>query len=201
MTTFNGLNGTIMLNTGDEGLLVGYVPGSEYDAKRRLRVTVDVRIERLERHETYQTTTHEQVTRPLDLSITTNVWRPDDRDILAGGATARPLRQVAMVGAPARFWDADNLTTLARLADRWHLNSMRAACQHQQVVWEDSQAGRRPSLTETAPCPHTGYRYGSSWLVEPLPRGALAMLRHLLRGPIENRNVYVHPDLTRLTTF
>lgn len=52
---------------------------------------------------------------------------------------------------------------------RWHLNGMNAGCAHQKVRWEDSDYGRRPSLTKTLPCPITGYRYGTAWLSEPLP--------------------------------
>jgi hypothetical protein len=88
----NGLNGTIMLNTGPDGLTVGKVPGAAYGYKRSLKVTVDVRIERLERHATYQTTGHEQVTGPLSLTVTTNVWQPGGGDIVAGPRSPRPCR-------------------------------------------------------------------------------------------------------------
>ncbi len=64
--------------------------------------------------------------------------------------------------------DVAELRELAALAERWHLNEMRGACAHQAVVYDVS---RRlvPSLTLTLPCEASGYRYGSAWLVEPLP--------------------------------
>lgn len=195
-STFNGMNGTIMLNTGNDELTAGTVPGASYGYKQNLRVTVAVRIEREERRESYETIEHEQVAGPLGIAVTTSVWQPDGRDIVSGGATRDPLREVAVEGTPGRFWDAGSLTELADLGDRWHLNAMRAGCAHQDVVWEDSSYGRRPSLGLTPPCPETGYRYGTAWLVELLPASVVADVLRLLSGPIGNRNVYVHSDLT-----
>lgn len=195
MPDFNGHNGTIMLNTNTmEGLPVGSAPGEPYGYSHKVGVRVHVRVERLERRETYEGTQHETLVRPLDLSVTTSVTSPRGTDMVAGGNTRDPLREVT---EPSRFWTLGTLAALATLGDRWHLNGMRAGCAHQDVVWEDTGLGRRPSLDRTAPCPHTGYRYGSAWLVEPLPARVLGDLMGLLHGPIENRNVYVHPDLNR----
>lgn len=195
MADFNGLNGTIMLNGNIE---VGTVPGDRhgYAARTRLPVTIDVRIERLERRETYQTTQHEGLTRPLGLSVMSNVWQPGRGDIVTGGATREPLRDVAEHGTPGRFWDPDKLTLMARLGDQWHANDMTAACAHQEVVYEEKPY-HRPSLDLTPPCPVTGYRYGTDWLITPLSTPVVDTLLDLLAGPIDNRNVYIHPDLTR----
>lgn len=198
MAEFNGVNGTIMLNTGREGLPVGTIGGEAYGYApgARLGVRLHVRIERLERRETYETVGHKHVTEPLAMSVTTDVWRPDGRDIVAGGATREPLREVAASGTPSRFWTGgERLDRMAALGDGWHGSDMRAACRHQTVVYEE-EPYHRPSLDLTPPCPITGYRYGTKWLVEPLPRVMLNnLLGDLLAGPIENRNVYVHPDL------
>jgi len=46
--------------------------------------------------------------------------------------------------------------------DRWHLNHMRAGCEHQRAAkWG------RERLSE--PCPVCGYRWGHAWLKEELP--------------------------------
>ena len=199
--TFNGMNGTIMLNTGRDELTVGAVPGAAYGYERDLRVSVDVRVEREERQESYETIEHEHVAAPLSIAVTTSVWRPDGSDIVSGGATRDPLREVAAKGIPGRFWDAGSLTELADLGDRWHLNWMQAGCAHQDVVWETGPYGnRQPSLTLTRPCPETGYRYGSAWLTEVLPERVVADVLRLLAGPIGNRNVYVHDDLSPAVT-
>lgn len=195
MPEFNGLNGTIMLNTNTmEGLPVGSAPGEPYGFSRKVGVRVDIRIERLERRESYQTTEHQQIVRPYGLSVTTQVWSPGGADMVAGGATRDPLREVT---EPSRFWTRGTLAALATLGDRWHGNDFQAACAHQDVVYEDGPLGRRPSLDLTLPCTSTGYRYGSAWLVEPLPEQVIGDLMGLLHGPIENRNVFVHPDLNR----
>jgi hypothetical protein len=48
--------------------------------------------------------------------------------------------------------------------ERWHLNDMRAGCEHQRALgW--SRYEDHPS----EPCPVCGYEYGSAWLYEPLP--------------------------------
>lgn len=173
-SNFTGMNGTTVREGAD--ITIGKIPGAAYGYKRDLRVTVSVRVERLERRETYETTAHETVREPLALSLTSNVWRPDGADIVAGGATVEPIREVAAHGTPAAGLTADDLAALATLGQRWHGNDFKAACEHQTVAWEDSAHGRRPSLTDTAPCPVTGYRYGTAWLVEPLPHDVLAQV-------------------------
>ena len=190
--TYNGMNGTIMLNVPDGKMMVGRVDGEPYGYKRLLRVTVELRIERLERQDTYETVEHETVTAPLDFAITTHIWRPDLRDIVYCGATARPLREIVDYAAG---WDARMVAALADL-ERWHLNDLKAGCAHQGVVYEDSPYGRRPSLSLTPPCPVTGYRYGTKWLIEPLPERFVPDLLELLARPIADRRVYVNPELT-----
>jgi len=190
-TNFNGMNGTIVRKVED--LPVGRVPGEPYGYVSDLLVTIDVRVERLERRETYETTTHERVTGPLDFALTTSVWQPSRRDIVAGGATAAPLDEAIAHGRLDFGLDEAAVRGLALDHECWHLNGMSAACAHQEVVWEDSDYGRRPSLTLTQPCPVTGYRYGSAWLVRVLPEGFLAELDGLLSGAHDQSGIYRLP--------
>ena len=83
---------------------------------------------------------------------------------------------VASLASPSARARAERIVALA---ERWHLNDLRAGCAHQTVVHEDGPYGRRPSLELTAPCPVTGYRYGSAWLLEPVPADELEELRAL----------------------
>lgn len=70
------------------------------------------------------------------------------------------------------------LLRMGQIAERWHLNGMRAGCAHQKVAYETDRYGRRiPSLRLTLPCPVTGYKYGTAWLVEPLPREVVEEIR------------------------
>src|SRR5215469_14742086 len=121
-----GLNGEIVYKR--ERVRVGQVDGEAYGYKRPLWVTVDVTMEQLNRQPEYETTEHEHVSGPLDFSITTDVWRPDGRDIVSGGATVEPLRELVTY---ADGFDAEKAAALAAL-ERWHLNAMRAGCAHQE---------------------------------------------------------------------
>ena len=170
-----GLNGEVAFKA--ENVRVGMVDGESYGYPgRRLRVTVDVHMEWLTRQDVYETTGHEQVTRPLDFAVTTAVWRPDGRDMTAGGATVEPLTELV---AYEPGWDAAKVARLVELA-AWHLNGMTAGCDHQTPVMETDRWGREvPSLDLTPACPVTGYRYGSAWLVRVLPDGFLDEIRGL----------------------
>ena len=61
----------------------------------------------------------------------------------------------------------DRLITLWHL---WHLNDMRAGCEHQRAAGWDST---KLSL----PCPQCGYQYGHAWLFEAVPDDVVAELR------------------------
>lgn len=68
---------------------------------------------------------------------------------------------------------------------RWHLNDMRAGCEHQRAEdWGSETLLLKKSITNlamwvtpqehpkgvlTKPCPICGYKYGTAWLHEPLP--------------------------------
>jgi hypothetical protein len=84
------------------------------------------------------------------------------------------------VDSPAPGWTPEQIAELAAIGKRWHLNGLKAGCAHQRVEYEtDPYGGRRPSLTETKPCPHTDYRYGSAWLVELLPQDVIDRIRQI----------------------
>ena len=53
---------------------------------------------------------------------------------------------------------------------RWHLNDMRAGCEHQRAVDEH---------TIGAKCSECGYRYGSVWLHEDVPADVIEYLASL----------------------
>lgn len=192
---FNGMNGDIMLNTVPEGIPAGRMSGEGWGYKKDLPVLVEIRMERLLRRETYETIEHEQVVAPLDFSIVTAAWSPGMKDWVVGGAGVDRLRELTSVNTS--YFTQEQIDGLIAL-DEWHLNGLTAGCAHQEVVWEDSEYGRRPSLSETPACPITGYRYGHSWLVRPLPKGFVSNLLALLDDAIDDRRVYVNPSLSTL---
>jgi hypothetical protein len=131
------------------------------------------------------------------LSICASVWQRNRRDMVAGGQMEDSLLSYIDELAPgvtrARI---EYLLTIWR---RWHLNDMRAGCEHQRAEkWDERRIdaskprnsygkhfeGQRSDtwnmLAWVRPdehpdgllgksCPTCGYRYGTAWLVETLP--------------------------------
>jgi hypothetical protein len=169
-----GLNGELVFNAKD--VPVGRTGGEQYGYKRSLAVTVEVQMEILDRRDAYETVDHTMVTKPLDFAITTAVWQPGWNDMVAGGATVEPLRELVTY---LNGFDAESVAALADLAE-WHLNSMTAGCAHQgPPVMKDGTYGPEVDFDQTPPCPVTGYKYGSAWLLRPLPDGFHKRVREL----------------------
>ena len=104
----------------------------------------------------------------------------------------------------AEFPDDDKLRRIVAVWQRWHLNGLRAGCEHQRAEgWEKRpidptkptsfygicfEGQRSPSWNMLTwvrreehpqgllmePCPVCGYRYGSAWLHEELPKDVIA---------------------------
>jgi len=68
------------------------------------------------------------------------------------------------LGLVKQFWETWS---------RWHLNDMRAECEHQRKRGETWQS--HPS----AVCPDCGYKLGHAWLKETVPTEVLTFLRNL----------------------
>lgn len=193
---FNGMNGDILVNTQRGEVALGRVSGKPYGYDRRLLVTFELRVERLKRQEVYETIEHEQVHEPLDFAITTSVWRPDQQDIVECGRILREQGPGLEFVEFSHGFTERKAAALAAL-EKWHMNSFQAACAHQTVVYEEKPY-HRPSLELTPACPITGYKYGHSWLVKPLPDDFVGNLLSLLHYAIEDYQVYVHPSLKAL---
>ena len=77
----------------------------------------------------------------------------------------------------AQGWTAWEIQKLWALWDRWHLNDMRAGCEHQRALgW--TKYDDHPS----EPCPTCGYKYGTAWLTEEVPQDVLEWLAELPRA-------------------
>lgn len=113
-----------------------------------------------------QTTTHETVCEPETLSLTSAVFKGKkniSRNHITSGAT---LEDLGRITRPAPGYSLDDVRELHRIGTRWHLNTMRAACAHMEVP--EGKTSAEP-LNPKIVCPETGYRWGTAWLVEPLP--------------------------------
>lgn len=70
---------------------------------------------------------------------------------------------------PVEPFTRAQLDRLTEVWERWHLNDMRAGCEHQRELgWKATRTGD-PDDKVGKPCPTCGYRYGSAWLFEPVP--------------------------------
>lgn len=106
-------------------------------------------------------------------------------------------------------WDAEKVDAFLGVWRRWHLNDMRAGCEHQRAEgWnqrpidpskplnaygrhfdgqkQDSwnmlawvRADEHPEGLLCRPCPICGYKYGSAWLKEELPVEVVTYLEGL----------------------
>lgn len=90
------------------------------------------------------------------------------------------------------------LPRLADLWDRWHLNDMRAGCEHQEHIFRLNPAARPTwkndykgstgitlSPESGSTCYECGYKYGSAWNVEPVPESVLIEIHTMLSDPHE----------------
>lgn len=85
--------------------------------------------------------------------------------------------QIALdASRPAEGWDFLSVCKLAETWARWHLNDMRAGCEHQRAEgW--THVGGKDVIGK--PCPSCGYKYGTAWLFEEVPADVLEYLRGL----------------------
>jgi len=65
-------------------------------------------------------------------------------------------------------WDKESFLKLLSIWNAWHLNDLRAGCEHQ-----------RAEGVLLKPCPVCGYKYGSAWLYEPVPHVVITWLEFL----------------------
>ena len=122
-------------------------------------VTVDVKLVRMTG--AFTTTDHDTIEHPLYLSIVGDVRGPG-RSTVTTGQCVDEVQRVTRFD-PA--WDTERAASLVEVWHRWHLNDMRPGCAHQTPIGDTP--GER--LDRTPACEQTGYRWGSAWLVEPLP--------------------------------
>jgi hypothetical protein len=144
------------------------------------------------------------------LSISATAKRPGASDIDQGGQMYDSLLSQDFL--PAYGWNADRVRELVAVWQRWHLNDMRAGCEHQRTTKWDSlpidpskplntygkhfegqrsdswnmltwvRPDEHPEGLLTKPCPVCGYKYGSAWQSEPLPPDIITYVENLPNG-------------------
>ena len=74
---------------------------------------------------------------------------------------------------PALGFSIMKINRLLKIWDAWHLNDMRAGCEHQREL------GWTPKDNLNDECPVCGYKYGYEWKREEVPNDVIAWLKLL----------------------
>ena len=84
-----------------------------------------------------------------------------DRGIRSFGQNIDELLRITH---PAKGYTLANIKEIYSLWNRYHLNDLNSHCEHQDkaIKWD-----------EVTPCPVTGYKAGSNWLVQEITREEL----------------------------
>lgn len=141
------------------------------------RVYVGVRLERSDRPQ--ETVDHVEVAEYDEFAASGLVVERYRRDATRAGQILDALLDVTRPQAPLAVAD---VRSLHAIWSEWHLNGTTAGCSHQTViVYEESSHGPRIDLDGTTAandCP-VGYRYGSAWLLRPLPADVKAEIERI----------------------
>ncbi len=149
------------------GVDVGRTPDNE-------KLTLDIRVRRRKNVAPYQTVFHTPCRHYVELTIVGNVSQYG-RDV-GGGQCIDTLRAVASAEGSTRDpFKPVELLEVANLWERWHLNGMRPWCVHLQ----DRKVNTGTDVKTWPQCSETGYKWGSAWLVEPIPPDVLTSLEAL----------------------
>jgi hypothetical protein len=79
----------------------------------------------------------------------------------------------------APHWDKEKWFSLLAIWKRWHLNDMRAGCEHQRALGWKYDDHHDPKTFRGEPCPTCGYEIGSAWLKEDVPEEVISFIESL----------------------
>jgi hypothetical protein len=129
-----------------------------------------------------ETIEHEKIEAPVCLSLTSAVFKGKkntSRNHIISGAT---LEHLGKIVAPAPGFTLDEARELHAIGTRYHLNTLKAACVHMDMDTPECKGKDVGALLDqNIVCPETGYRWGSAWLVEPLPEEIQARFTQLMQ--------------------
>lgn len=89
------------------------------------------------------------------------------------GASGQIVMSRPAIEKPAPGWDQALLKKFWATWDRWHLNDMNAACEHQRKRGETYKSNPK------AICKDCGYHIGTAWLFEEIPQDVIDFLKSL----------------------
>lgn len=144
-----------------DDVMIGHV-SREYTGYKNDSAQLVMNVRVYQRDGLFETVRHGRSRNPWAIAVSAGVRYRSTSGGLAWGQV-RDVMDYVTGYAPG--WDAAKVRRLAAIWDRWHLSDMRAGCIHQVPVYRDEI-----DLGATPRCPVTGYKYGSKWLAEPVPR-------------------------------
>lgn len=80
---------------------------------------------------------------------------------------------------PAPGWTPALIKEFFDVWDRWHLNDMKSACEHQRELGWTYETHSDPKTFRGQLCPTCGYSIGSAWRKETIPQEVLTFLGKL----------------------
>lgn len=120
----------------------------------------------------------------LVLSICGNIWNQKRTDCIQCGqieVTLRKIHTSKLILFNGNISE-ENFLKLLDIWDRWHLNDLNAGCIHQRdllkkIINHDYEY--LITLPEFNQCSKCGYKYGSAWLFEKLPKDIIQFIKSL----------------------
>jgi hypothetical protein len=76
-------------------------------------------------------------------------------------------------------WNKDKWLDLLDVWEKWHLNHMRAGCEHQREMGWTYEEHHDKKTFKGELCPVCGYSIGSKWLKEELPAEVVEFIKGL----------------------
>lgn len=70
----------------------------------------------------------------------------------------------------------DQLSELKFIWKTYHLNDLKAGCEHQNAISTNENNWKEKADKETAKCPQ-GYKYGSEWLIRIIPDDTILSIK------------------------
>jgi len=158
---------------------IGKISGEKFGYRQSLPITIEIKLKQTEKGEA--------------LSICGNIWKPKRTDIVEGGQCQDTIREALNEGKiKLKGYTEADILKLLDIWDRWHLNDLRAGCEHQRALiplykkekgedfFDVSNYDEIIKLPEFKKCSICGYKYGTAWLFEPLPKEVISFIRELV---------------------
>jgi hypothetical protein len=174
-------------------IIVGRIKLEEY--KRSL--SVELEIELKEENEKRKTIDLEEVDKQIILSISANVWNTKHTDLIMGGQINQEIKDYLENNKFKKlFVDKETLKKILDIWERWDLNDLHSGTRKQEEAlekWENEKNmkildfdKKVEYLKSIGLYEDRGYKYGSSWLYEPLPNEVIEFIKNLNKGGGKN---------------